>query len=461
MIVEGTGMVPLSVPDAEAMGRLENGDEFPHDARQAPEENEKDMTQPVVSASQSNQNPSLMPIDDRAWAKRIKADVLSNYHHEMAQAISREGSMEAAAAAFERAILVNPGWSAPYVGLIDLLDRQGRSNERAAVADQARSIIPMFDQEAEVIILQREIEILHGKNRLGEAESLLDKVYFLIKSQKFPSFIEDGVGKTLLNHAMALPWEDITKATLFLSRTLEIEPQSSFALEQIGIRLHTLGNLDAAQEAYGKAAQLRPSALTFARMSDIFTLKLRFQDAERAARMALDIDAKESEAIFWLGVSLALQTRLDEAEAVLENGVKVAPADAPLYAELGFVRMLQGRLDGVESLLRKAISMAPHHPILYAYLGLFTLRAGNIERSIAILQGAIQLFPKNGVLYTNLGLSLQLGKRGGDALAAHRRAMALHPEMMPLWIARRLWAADALIPLYKDLGVEMEALMYV
>lgn len=443
------------------MGCLEKRGEFPHDAEQAPDENEKDMTQPVASASQSDQDPSPMPIDDRAWAKRIKDDVLSNYHYEMAQAIGREGNMGAAVAAFERAILVNPGWSAPYVGLIGLLDSQGRSDERAAVAERARSIIPMFDQEAEAIALQRKIEALHQQSRLDEAEPLLEKAYLLIKSHVFPAFINDGISNRHLIHAMALPWEELNKSTLILSRALEIDPHSSLALEQIGIRLHTLGDLDAAQEAYAKVTQLRPSALTFARMSDVFSNKLRFQDAEHAARMALDIDPRESEAIFWLAVSLSLQSRLDEAEAVLENGVTVAPAQALLHAELGFVRMLKGQRDGLESLFRKAIAMSPHYPILYAYLGLYLLKVGNIEESIKILQGSIQLFPKNGVLYTNLGLSLQLGKRDSDALAAHRRAMSLHPELMPLWIARRAWAADKLVPVYKDLGLAMAAPAHV
>lgn len=419
------------------------------------------MTQPVASASQSDQKLSP-PIDDRAWAKRIRDDVLSNYHYEMASAICREGNMEAAAAAFERAILVNPGWSAPYIGLIDLLEKQGRPNERAAVVDRARSMIPIFDQEAEAIALQSQIRVLHEKNRMGEAESLLEKAYFLIKSHSFPPFITDRFRKIFLDHALALPWEELDKAILFLSRMLDLDPhsdlESAFALEQMGIRLHTLGDWKAARDAYGKAAQLKPSALTFARISDALTNEMRFQEAERAARMALDIDAKESEALYWLGVTLIFQSRLDEAEAVLEHGVKMSPTHAPLHAELGFVRMLQSRQDGVEPLLRKAIVMAPRNSTLYAYLALFLLREGRVEESISILKDAVQNFPKNGILYINLGLSLQLAKRDSEALAAHRRAMTLNPTMVVLWILRRGWAADKLIPVYKELGLEIETI---
>ncbi len=187
----------------------------------------------------------------------------------------------------------------------------------------------------------------------------------------------------------------------FLSLSLATTPQLAFAQTSVE-QLFQQGN--AAQNA-GKYSQ-----------------------AEAIWRRVLQIDPKDADAYYNLGVALYYQKKLEQAIAAYNKAIQLNPKLAEVYNGLGIVLGKQGKLEQAIAAFKKAIQLNPNYANAYNNLGIVLRNQGKLEQAIAAFQKAIQLNPKLAKVYYNLGVVLYYQKKLEQAIAAYKKAIQLNPN---------------------------------
>ena len=85
----------------------------------------------------------------------------------------------------------------------------------------------------------------------------------------------------------------------------------------------------------------------------------------------------------------------------------------------------QGDLDAAERGYRAALALAPGHPMATHFLGVSLYQRKRVSDALPLLEAAVAAVPEEAEFHNNLGLALAAADRFDEAIAAHRRALAL------------------------------------
>jgi len=129
-------------------------------------------------------------------------------------------------------------------------------------------------------------------------------------------------------------------------------------------------------------------------------------------------------------------------------------------------RQAEGRFDAAERIYGEILAGAPGTPVALAQLGVLRLQRGDPSGAEPLLAQAARALPRVAALHVNLATARSRLERHGDAVAALRRAVLLHPGAdgphaalgvaasragAPALAAAALRRAAALAPLDPDL----------
>ena len=149
------------------------------------------------------------------------------------------------------------------------------------------------------------------------------------------------------------PGDDIARA-----RLLGLDPARAWAM--IGEMRDDDGDRVGALEAYGKAVELEPDAVS-----------LRIRRGELA---------RDTE-------------NVDIALADFEHAVRLRPDDPDTQLLLGEVRLRKGDTAGAQTAINTALSLAPNHPLLLALRGVIRYADHDLDGAIQDLEASIRLDP--------------------------------------------------------------------
>ena len=153
----------------------------------------------------------------------------------------------------------------------------------------------------------------------------------------------------------------------------------------------------------------------------------RFQEAERAYRLALDMAPNNPEALHHLGLLLYRLNRLDEAMATISRAIEQAPS-APLYSfNLGVIAQKAARPEEAIRAYRQAVTLNPRHLEAWVNLGNALKDRGGLPESIEAYQQALALNPSHADTHNNLGVALKEQGEVPRAIASYRQAIRLKP----------------------------------
>lgn len=242
------------------------------------------------------------------------------------------------------------------------------------------------------------------------------------------------------------------EATASLRRALKLDPLSASCYHALGNALQEQGQVEAAVNAYRRALRFDPAML--AAHNDLGTALFaqgRLDEAIQAFQDALARDADQPAVLENLGSALRRAGRFAEARSVLLRSLwaRVAaqfrrllsrahalPSNARPAADAdGVSRALKLHLAGDRNLALavcdEVLHSRPHHPEALHLKGLILLESDRTEDAHPLLVEAATLAPKIAEFQNTLGLCHV--KRGAPeaALAAYRRAVALHPQLVP------------------------------
>jgi len=143
--------------------------------------------------------------------------------------------------------------------------------------------------------------------------------------------------------------------------TLEREPRSWLANNNLGTILMARRDWDGAMHHFQQAVQAEPTyAETYVNMGNVVMLQREdWESAERYWRTATELDPKRPRAQYHLGVALARKGGIAEAIECWRWAVKIRPSDAQALQALGWGLALTGQTDEAISYLQLALELQP------------------------------------------------------------------------------------------------------
>jgi|GEM_PF-3140446 len=189
-------------------------------------------------------------------------------------------------------------------------------------------------------------------------------------------------------------------------------------------------NYYAAERAYKLALELDPEeARAYVGLGNTYFDQKRYADAEAAFRRAAELDPEDADALVALAyVNNALE-RYAEAEKAATRSLALDKNNYQAHVALGWSHYRRKNYAEAEAAYRSAIGLSPKTPELYSELSQVLMDQGRWRDSEPLLKQAAALEPKDAATQANYGIVLhKLGQLDGAA-EAYAQAAQLDPKM--------------------------------
>jgi len=333
----------------------------------------------LIASFKSNQLPQ---------AEEIGRDLLRRHpgehplHSIMGMVLARQGRIQEAAAAFERAVQLKPDAAEDYRNLALAYREMGDAARAIECFQQAIRLNPRFAEAYNNLG-----RLLHAQARLDEAESAF----------------RSAIG---------------------------IEPAHFVAHNNLGNVLFDQGRRDEAAQCFQHAIGLRADyAPAHNNLGNVHRACGLFDQAIQCYRQAMAIKPDYVEACSNLGNALLDDGRVEEAIRQHEQAIALNPGYAEAYNNLGNACRVQGRLDVATTFIKKALALKPDFAEAYSNLGVVLREQGRLNDALPLFSKAIELNAGLADAHNGLGGIYYEQGRLDAARACIERAMELKPDM--------------------------------
>jgi tetratricopeptide (TPR) repeat protein/2-polyprenyl-3-methyl-5-hydroxy-6-metoxy-1,4-benzoquinol methylase len=178
---------------------------------------------------------------------------------------------------------------------------------------------------------------LNGKNCIAEAQEALQRGIMSHRSGR------------------------IDEAIQWYRKSLEVNPENTTALSNMGFALQTKGNLDEAIACLQKAISIKPDFVeAHSNLGNALKDQGELDEAVISFQKAISIKPDFAEAHSNLGNSLQDQGKLDEAVASYQKAISIKPDYLDAYHNLAHLLLLQGKIVLAFKCYKKAITIDPN-----------------------------------------------------------------------------------------------------
>lgn len=266
------------------------------------------------------------------------------------------------------------------------------------------------------------------------------------------------VGVILLTILGLLTWRQsatYANAETLWRATIEHNPTSWLARNNLGMSLMEQGDLDDAMDQFQKSLAINPDLPEeHLNAGVVFAQKGQVDKAMAEYRRALALDPHLPKARVNLAGILMDRGQLDEAIGHLRIALAVQPWVTGGHKTLGVALAKKGQWREAIAEFQKALQAEPGSDELYKNLGLACEKANDAPLAIPALQKALEINPDNidaadslaWILSTSTNASL---RNGADARALAQHALELAGPDNP-FILRTLAAAEAELGNYQE-----------
>jgi protein O-GlcNAc transferase len=179
----------------------------------------------------------------------------------------------------------------------------------------------------------------------------------------------------------------------------------------------------------------------------------RFTQAEQVYRQIIEVNPRQAEALYGLGMLAQQQKEYQNAESFFQATLQLQPEIAAVHNSLGYSLQQQGKLEDAIACYQKALEILPdcievqanlgnalhlqgklssQEKIYYADLNqqfaLGRQNAGDLRIAELYYRQAIALQPDLVAAHNNLGDVLQKQARLDDAIKSYRQAIKIQPD---------------------------------
>lgn len=213
-------------------------------------------------------------------------------------------------------------------------------------------------------------------------------------------------------------------------KALDLQPDYERAVEGI-VRIHLRNG-----SASAALAEAEPIARTWERnlylqaiLAEVLVAVGRLDDAEKAARRALQRDERFVPAMVALAKASLARGRGELAASILEQASAIDANDPEIQFLQGLAFRQQGRLLDALNAFRKAVELRPEYAEARMALGVQYLAAGNYAEALAQLEVTVHLVPTLVAAHLNLGDAYRAQKEWKKAKAEFDNALRMQDPL--------------------------------
>jgi tetratricopeptide (TPR) repeat protein len=219
------------------------------------------------------------------------------------------------------------------------------------------------------------------------------------------------------------------EAELLCRRVLEVWPGQSDALHLLGLLAHGFGNLDLALQYFRQACQgPRASAQYFSNLAELCRQKGLLDEAERAGRQSVALNASLAAGWNNLGIILQEAGKFAESAECLERVVAMQRDNAQAHNNLANTYKRLGQLELAETQYAEALKLNPGYAEAHSNLASLLTDQGHFERAVAEARRAIELSPQLADAHINLAAVEYARRRFTDALRSVDTLLSFAPR---------------------------------
>jgi tetratricopeptide (TPR) repeat protein/Tol biopolymer transport system component len=256
----------------------------------------------------------------------------------------RTGDYPGAVRAYRRGLAVAPENVELLNSLGFALFQQGKSGEAVAAFEKALAVDPKHWKAHNNMAL--------AAIDLGELELAEAHYRESLALEPQPAIYSD-LGFVLERQGMT------EEATELYRKSLELDPESASAHQNLAASLARRGDFTAAERHFRAALEQKPGAQAYTGLGFVLWKQGRVDEAIARLHDAIDADPKHPAAYDQLGTILVAQGRLDEAELNYRALVRTH-ASAAAHQKLAEVLTLLGRTDEARKEMAMANALGPN-----------------------------------------------------------------------------------------------------
>jgi tetratricopeptide (TPR) repeat protein len=157
------------------------------------------------------------------------------------------------------------------------------------------------------------------------------------------------------------------------------------------------------------------------------------QQAESLCKEVLDMEPKNSAALFTLGVIFLQSGNYDLSISYLEKSLQIDQTNAAAYYNLGISLQEKNHLDKAILYYQRAIELDPDLAPAYCNLGAVFQKINEFDKAIPYYQKALELDPLLVSASYNLGSVLQEKGELEEAIPYYQMTLKLNPAFADAW----------------------------
>jgi tetratricopeptide (TPR) repeat protein len=338
---------------------------------------------------------------------------------------------EAAVAAFERALSIDPQSSATLAALGDSLLLLGREEEseqryrealerdpgcRGAMLGLGGILLERGAFEESEALLLRAAEEAFADRTVHET---LARLYTLL----------GDTNRADREALLARAYQDVVASSDPLRAVLAAEIASSSRILNRGLALLRAGRPAEAQHAFEQVLANRPDDITaLENLASSLVQQGRFQEALQRIDAALEQHPDDAGLRTVRGVALAHDGREDLALEEIERVIRDDDTSSSAHVELGWLLERMGRTTRAEAAYRRAIALDPVNSHAHNNLGRMLAARGQVDDAIERWRDAVDFDRSNVAAMFNLTVALSKARAFGEAVALLEPALRASPQ---------------------------------
>jgi len=227
---------------------------------------------------------------------------------------------------------------------------------------------------------------------------------------------------------------NLSQAELICHQILQQQPDSTEALDMLGMIAHQLGKLNEAIAYYRQLIALLPDYTEiYYRLGSALHSSGQLAEAIAYYQQAIALKPDYTDAHYELGYALQEQGNLPAAIGHYQQAIALNPNDAEAHGNLANVLLEQGQIDAAIAHYQKAIALRPNVPGIYYNLGNAFRQQNQLEAAITQFRWAITLDPTYVDAYLQLATVLDsLGQRQ-EAIFYYQQVIFLKPNLADVY----------------------------
>jgi serine/threonine protein kinase/tetratricopeptide (TPR) repeat protein len=183
-----------------------------------------------------------------------------------------------------------------------------------------------------------------------------------------------------------------------------------------------------AAAAFAEAARLRPTFEAVRLAADAWQQAGQLDQAQIAYTRARQLDPRDAETSYHLGVVCCKLGQLAQAEGELETAIKLRPNYIDAMLALGRVQAARKQWDQATLTYQKAISIDPDSAVALVELGKMQLAQNHPAEAVRSFERAAKLAPNSDDIQVALGMGLHAVGHRRAAKTALQRALQINPK---------------------------------